>query len=200
MTDSKASMLMRWKIASRRIPALLPTPSSLPKLSIAVLTILLAGIASATVSKFATAVPPRFLISSTTSSAGEALEPEPSAAPPGSLTKTFAPSARQSRAISLPLPRPAQEEMMGVPSSDFVMVCLSRQSGRCDSIELWCAIAHLRISRFRVWSFGPSRNDDGCVLHPRLRLPDRLPDLHRRQRCGQGLDAEFAQGVHHAVG
>src|ERR1700742_1665243 len=31
--------------------------------------------------------------------------------------------------------------------------------GRCVSIELWCAIAHLRISRFRVWSFGPSRND-----------------------------------------
>src|SRR5882724_8195345 len=28
------------------------------------------------------------------------------------------------------------------------------------SIELWCAIAHLRISRFRVWSFGPSRNDE----------------------------------------
>ena len=43
-------------------------------MSIAVLTILLAGIASATVSKLATAVPPRFLISSTTSSAGEALD------------------------------------------------------------------------------------------------------------------------------
>src|SRR3954453_20179812 len=27
------------------------------------------------------------------------------------------------------------------------------------SIELWCAIAHLRSSRFRVWSYGPSRND-----------------------------------------
>src|ERR1700728_4118673 len=76
-------MLMRWKIASRRIPALFTTPSSLPKVSIAVLTILLAGIASATVSKFATAVPPRFLISSTTSSAGAALVPEPSAAPAG---------------------------------------------------------------------------------------------------------------------
>ena len=83
MTDSKASMLMRWKMASRRMPALLTTPSSLPKLSIAVLMILLAGIASATVSKFATAVPPRFLISSTTSSAGVALVPEPSAAAAG---------------------------------------------------------------------------------------------------------------------
>ena len=42
----------------------------LPKVSSAVLTIRLAGTASATLSKFATAVPPRFLISSTTSSAG----------------------------------------------------------------------------------------------------------------------------------
>src|SRR5439155_882988 len=55
----------------------------------------LAGMASATLSKLATAVPPRFLISSTTSSAGAALEPEPSEAPPGSLTTTLAPSAAQ---------------------------------------------------------------------------------------------------------
>src|SRR6202140_3033869 len=120
MTCSKASMLMRWKIASRRMPALLTTPSSLPKLSVAVLTILVAGIASATVSKFATAVPPRFLISSTTSSAGIALDPEPSAAPPGSLTTTLAPSAAQSSAISRPMPRPAPVTMMDLPSSDFV--------------------------------------------------------------------------------
>jgi len=26
------------------------------------------------------------------------------------------------------------------------------------SIELRCAVAHRRISRFRVWSCGPSRN------------------------------------------
>ena len=41
-------------------------------MSTACLTILLAGTASATLSKFATAVPPSFLISSTTCSAGEA--------------------------------------------------------------------------------------------------------------------------------
>src|SRR5262249_45835496 len=34
-----------------------------------------------------------------------------------------------------------------------------RHSGAMRSIELWCAIAHQRISRFRVWSFEPSRND-----------------------------------------
>src|SRR5262249_45416759 len=75
--------------------------------------------ASATVSKLGTAVPPRFLISSTTSSAGAALEPEPSAAPPGSLTTTLAPSAAQSSAISRPMPRPAPVTMMDLPSSDL---------------------------------------------------------------------------------
>jgi GNAT superfamily N-acetyltransferase len=36
----------------------------------------------------------------------------------------------------------------------------SRHSGAMQSIELRCAIAHRRISSFRVWSFGPSRNDE----------------------------------------
>src|SRR3984893_15792863 len=105
---------------ARGMPALLTTPSGLPKGSVAALTIRLAGIASATVSKFATAVPPRFLISSTTSSAGAAFDPEPSAATPGSLTTTFAPSAAQSSAISRPMPRPAPVTMMDFPSSDLV--------------------------------------------------------------------------------
>ena len=85
------------------------------------MTILLAGMASATVSKLATAVPPRFLISSATSSAGAALDPEPSAATPGSLTTTFAPSAAQSSAISRPIPRPAPVTMTTLPPSDLVM-------------------------------------------------------------------------------
>ena len=38
-----------------------------------------------------------------------------------------------------------------------------RHSGAMRSIELRCAIAHRRISRFRVWSFGPSRNDEGWI-------------------------------------
>src|SRR5436309_2775189 len=53
------------------------------------------------------------------------------------------------------------------------------------SIELWCAIAHLRISRFRVWSFGPSRND-GSARMPGTRpgmttsgILQQLPDSHR---------------------
>src|SRR5258705_8964968 len=67
------------------------------------------------------AVPPRFLISSTTSSAGAALVPEPSAATPGSLTTTLAPSAAQSSAISRPMPRPAPVTMMTLSCSDLAI-------------------------------------------------------------------------------
>src|SRR3979411_2068742 len=39
------------------------------------------------------------------------------------------------------------------------------------------------------------------VLTPRrFRFPDRLPDLHRRQRGVQRLDAEFAERIHHPTG
>src|SRR5262249_13128931 len=58
---------------------------------------------------------------SATSSAGAALEPEPSDAPPGSLTTTLAPSAAQISAISRPMPRPAPVTMMTLSWSDFVI-------------------------------------------------------------------------------
>src|SRR3954470_13290615 len=45
------------------------------------------------------------------------------------------------------------------------VVSLDSLSFRARS-ELRCAIAHMRISRFRVWSYGPSRNDGG--LHSQL--------------------------------
>ena len=94
------------------------------QVSIAILMILLAGKASATVSKFAIAVPPRFLISSTTSSAGAALLPEPSAATPGSFTTTLAPSAAQRSAISRPMPRPAPVTTTTLSPSDLDDVIL----------------------------------------------------------------------------
>ena len=47
-------------------------------------------------------------------------------------------------------------------------VSIHRHSGAMQSIELRCAIAHLRISRFRVWSFGPSRNDSGYEREERM--------------------------------
>src|SRR5579864_2993934 len=42
------------------------------------------------------------------------------------------------------------------------------RKARPAGIELWCAIAHLEISRFRIWSFGRSRNDG-----PKNPTPDR---------------------------
>src|SRR4029078_4859572 len=40
---------------------------------------------------------------------------------------------------------------------------------RCESIELWCAIARPRTSRFRVRSCGPPRNDEENGLRRRRR-------------------------------
>ncbi len=189
------------------MPALLTTPSSLPKLSIAVLTILVAGIASATVSKFATAVPPRFLISSTTSSAGVALDPEPSAAPPGSLTTTLAPSAAQSSAISRPMPRPAPVTMMDLPSSDLLCAIVvsrcsnySRHSGareaRTRNLEIpgLRQVAHPGMTAFELVRWRPSlrrqlkfsklesRRDGASDQRPVAAALGSLPGL-RRHDC-----------------
>ena len=57
--------------------------------------------------------------------------------------------------------------LTSLPATNVERVCARerkrrsrhRHSGAMRSIELRCEIAHRRISRFRVWSFGPSRND-----------------------------------------
>src|SRR5262245_17402392 len=99
---------MRWKMRSRRMPALLMTPSILPKFSTAALTMRSAPAGSATLSPLATALPPAALISSTTFCAGVVLPPpSPSTAPPRSFTTTAAPSLAASSAISRPMPPPA---------------------------------------------------------------------------------------------
>src|ERR1700751_2017875 len=189
----------------------------------------LAGIASATVSKFAIAVPPRFLISSTPSSAGVALEPEPSAAPPGSLTTTFAPSAAQSSAISLPMPRPAPVTTMDLPSSVLAM-----------SLSLICHSGMVRrtrpgISRFRVraearpgmtlilvgeddrarcreHAADAMAHRDLCVRHLRRRDAAHLPHaflqcihaVHARMHIGEaaaiGVERQLAAGPRVGVG
>jgi hypothetical protein len=46
-----------------------------------------------------------------------------------------------------------------------------RASGERQSLELRCAIAHRSSSRFRVWSFGPSRNDGLTVITTRTTSP-----------------------------
>src|SRR5262249_14841268 len=62
------------------------------------------------------------------------------------------------------------EDVNGVVHSKSVPF---RHSGAMRSIELWSALALRRISRFRVWSFGPSRNDafQFTILTGRARIP-----------------------------
>src|SRR5712692_3889427 len=155
---------------SRRMPALLTTPSSRPKLSSAVLTILAAGPGSATLSKLATACPPARRMSSTTSCAGAALAPSPSALPPRSLTPTLAPSRAASSAISRPMPRPAPVTSTTLSARAPAISCLPE--------NMLCACRKLRIqsrqgqrhelanSEWRI----ANRNDRGCENYSLLAI------------------------------
>ena len=107
ITSSNSCSLMDTSIRSRRIPALLTTTWRSPKDETAWSTIALAPSKELTLSVFATAWPPAAAISSTTDCAAEMSAPEPSTAPPRSLTTTLAPSEAKSNACSRPMPRPA---------------------------------------------------------------------------------------------
>src|SRR3970040_1322526 len=63
------------------------------------------------------ASPPAFLISATTSSAGEVSEPSPAGEPPRSFTTTRQPSLASSSASPRPIPRPAPVTIATFPSS-----------------------------------------------------------------------------------
>src|SRR5205809_314468 len=106
-TASQSSSAMLKIIRSRRMPALLTTMLSLPNVSRAHSTMRLAALKSATLSPLATASPPFFLISATTSCAGVAVGcPVPSKCAPRSFTTTLAPCCAMSSACSRPMPRP----------------------------------------------------------------------------------------------
>ena len=77
-----------------------------PKVDTACSTIARAPSNELTLSVFATAWPPAATISSTTDCAAEMSEPDPSTAPPRSLTTTLAPSDPNNKACSRPMPRP----------------------------------------------------------------------------------------------
>ena len=66
MIASRSSQVSLRKLLSRRMPALLMTMSTLPKVSTAVLTTLAPPSGVMTESKFGTASPPLAVISSTT--------------------------------------------------------------------------------------------------------------------------------------
>ena len=122
MTIFQSMWLMRWKMRSRRMPALLITPSILPKFSTAALTMRSAPAGSVTLSPLGTALPPKAAISSQTFCAGVVLPPpSPSTAPPRSFTTTEAPSRAASSAISRPMPPPAPVTRMDLPFSMFAM-------------------------------------------------------------------------------
>ena len=106
ITSSNSCSLMETSIRSRRIPALLTTTWRSPNVETAWSTIAFAPSKELTLSVLATACPPAAVISSATDCAADTSAPEPSTAPPRSLTTTLAPSDPKRRACSRPMPRP----------------------------------------------------------------------------------------------
>src|SRR3954447_1491327 len=117
MTARHSSIDMLKKKRSRRMPALLTTASSLPKLSMQKSIMRCADCHSATLSVFATAFPPCLRISSTTFCAGPASRPSPCTEAPRSLTTTDAPAAAMASAKSRPMPPPAPVTSATLPFS-----------------------------------------------------------------------------------
>src|SRR6185295_14230679 len=83
-----------------------------------------AAVASATLSVFATAVPPAARISSTTRCAGPTSWPSPVIDAPTSLTITLAPSRATASAMSRPMPPPAPVTITTL-SSTILLISLS---------------------------------------------------------------------------
>src|SRR5262245_39675479 len=123
-TSDQSDQLMRWKMRSRRMPALLTRMSTRPKAESAAPTISSAFLGSAMESVEAMASPPWRLISSTTSCAGPASAPAPSRVAPMSHTTTRAPSRAISSAMPRPMPRPAPVTMATLPETMPVMLSL----------------------------------------------------------------------------
>src|ERR1700733_7918197 len=117
ITSDQSDQLMRWKMRSRRMPALLTRMSTRPKASSADLTILSALPGSLIDSVEAIASPPALLISLTTSCAGPSSWPAPSRLAPISQTTTLAPSFAIRSAMPRPTPRAAPVTMATLPET-----------------------------------------------------------------------------------
>src|SRR3984893_1905448 len=128
-TSDQSDQLMRWKMRSRKMPALLTRMSTRPKAASAAFTISSAFFGSAIDSVEAIASPPPRLISSTTSCAGEASVPAPSRLAPMSQTTMAAPSPAIVSAMPRPMPRPAPVTIATLPATIPVMT-LSLRCGR----------------------------------------------------------------------
>ena len=70
----------------------------------------------------------------------------------------------------------------------------SRHSGATRSVELWCAIAHLSISRFRVWSFathpGMTIDPPKCQSLASITRSTKTAHLGRQQPRGRIDDVD----------
>src|SRR6202034_1676894 len=117
ITSDQSDQLMRWKMRSRRMPALLTRMSTRPKASSAALMILSALPSSLIDSVEAIASPPFFLISLTTSCAGPSSCPAPSRLAPISQATTLAPSFAINSAMPRPTPRAAPVTMATLPET-----------------------------------------------------------------------------------
>src|SRR3954453_20000526 len=104
------------------MPALAHNRSTLPHSLVARSTIAVTCSKFETSAPSAIAVPPAFLISSTTVSAGDSEPPVPSRAPPKSLTTTFAPRLASPSACARPRPLPAPVTMATRPSNLIAIV------------------------------------------------------------------------------
>ena len=166
MTASQSSSVILWKMASRRIPALLTTPSRPPKSRSAWATRRSADAKSATESKLATASPPASRISPATSRAGARSPPSPFSVPPRSFTTTLAPCRAARSETSRPIPRPAPVTRTTLPSSirsrmdSFSVVAQGAAPGRVRRPRprrQWVRVrVEKRTGRIRVVRVSPS--------------------------------------------
>jgi hypothetical protein len=107
-----------------KMPALLTTTSRRPKDSTAVSTMACPPSGLSTESYEATALPPDWVISATTSSATLVSVPSPPMVPPMSLTTTDAPRRANSMAYRRPSPRPAPVTTAACPVKSIMKRCL----------------------------------------------------------------------------
>src|ERR1700751_980208 len=114
------------------MPALAQSRSTAPHSLVARSTMAFTCSKLETSAPSAIASPPAFLISSTTACAGVSEPPEPSRAPPKSLTTTLAPRLASPRACARPRPLPAPVTMATRPSNLIVMIFFPGCSSEID--------------------------------------------------------------------
>src|SRR5262245_46470670 len=162
-----------------------------PKVSTAHWMIFPAEANPATLSPFAIASPPAFLISATTSFAGAWSPPSPDSDTPMSFTTTFAPCCAISFAIAAPMPRPAPVTTTTFPSTSLAMIILPFSVNASANLGP-AVIEHRRRPRRHG---GAERHDVSVAPHLRAH---GFPGIYR---CGKtSLHRDEARGIVAAQG